>query len=141
MYSKILIPLENSFADPTILDHVRPLARMTGAKLVLMHVADGWAARNSERLNLAESEEMREDRTYLAQRTAELQAEGFEVQSLLALGEPSDEIIRAARELGVDLIAMATHGHRLIGDLVYGSTADKVRHHVDIPVLLLKASK
>lgn len=141
MYSKILIPLENGFADPTILDHVRPLARMTGAKLVLMHVADGWAARNSERLNLAESEEMREDRTYLAQRTAELQAEGFEVQSLLALGEPSDEIIRAARELGVDLIAMATHGHRLIGDLVYGSTADKVRHHVDIPVLLLKASK
>jgi len=141
MYSKILIPLENSFADPTILDHVRPLARMTGAKLVLMHVADGWAARNSERLNLAESEEMREDRTYLAQRTAELQAEGFEVQSLLALGEPSDEIIRAARELGVDLIAMATHGHRLIGDLVYGSTADKVRHHVDIPVLLLKALK
>lgn len=141
MYSKILIPSENSFADPTILDHVRPLARMTGAKLVLMHVADGWAARNIERLNLAESEEMREDRTYLAQRTAELQAEGFEVQSLLALGEPSDEIIRAARELGVDLIAMATHGHRLIGDLVYGSTADKVRHHVDIPVLLLKASK
>ena len=141
MYSKILIPLENSFADPTILDHVRPLARMTGAKLVLMHVADGWAARNFEQLNLAESEEMQEDRAYLAQRTAELQAEGFEVESLLALGEPSDEIIRVSRELGVDLIAMSTHGHRFISDLLYGSTADKVRHLVDIPVLLLKARK
>jgi nucleotide-binding universal stress UspA family protein len=141
MYSKILIPLENSFADPTILDHVRPLARLTGAKLVLLHVADGWVARNFEQLNLAESEEMKEDRAYLAQRTAELEAEGFEVESLLALGEPSDEIIRVSRELGVDLIAMSTHGHRFISDLLYGSTADKVRHLVDVPVLLLKAQK
>jgi nucleotide-binding universal stress UspA family protein len=141
MYRKILIPLENGPADPTILDHVRALARLTGARLVLMHVADGWAARNSRQLNLAESEEMAEDRAYLARRTAELQAEGFEVESLLALGEPSDEIIRVSRELAVDLIAMSTHGHRFIGDLVYGSTADKVRHLVDIPVLLLKARK
>lgn len=141
MYTKILIPLENSFADATILDHVRPLARMTGARLVLLHVADGWAARNFDRLNLVESEEMREDRAYLAARTAELQAEGFEVESLLALGEPSDEIIRVSQEFGVDLIAMSTHGHRFISDLLHGATADKVRHLVDIPVLLLKARK
>ncbi|MBA3544155.1 MAG: universal stress protein [Chthoniobacterales bacterium] len=141
MYHHILIPLENSEADQAILDHIRPLARMTGAKLLLMHVADGWVARNYNRLNLAESEEMKEDRAYLATRTAELRAEGFTVDHLLALGEPADEMIKAAAAYGVDLIAMSTHGHRFISDLLYGSTADKVRHLVDVPVLLLKAKR
>jgi len=141
MYRKILIPVENSAADQTILDHVKPLARLTGASLVLMHVADGWVARNYKTLNLAESEEMREDRAYLEERADELRDEGFTVEYLLALGEPSAEIVRAAAAYGVDLIAMSTHGHRLIGDLIYGSTADKVRHVVDVPVLMLKAKR
>ncbi len=139
MYQHILIPLENSAADETILDHIKPLARMTGARLLLLHVADGWVARNYDRLQLAESEEMREDRAYLETRATELRAEGFTVDHLLALGEPADEMIKVAQERGVDLIAMSTHGHRFISDLLYGSTADKVRHHVDVPVLLLKA--
>lgn len=139
MYQHILIPLENSAADEAILDHIKPLARMTGARLLLLHVADGWVARNYDRLQLAESEEMREDRAYLETRATELRAEGFTVDHLLALGEPADEMIKVAQERGVDLIAMSTHGHRFISDLLYGSTADKVRHHVDVPVLLLKA--
>lgn len=139
MYQHILIPLENSAADEAILDHIKPLARMTGARLLLLHVADGWVARNYDRLQLAESEEMREDRAYLEARATELRAEGFTVDHLLALGEPADEMIKVAQEHGVDLIAMSTHGHRFISDLLYGSTADKVRHHVDVPVLLLKA--
>ncbi len=141
MYHKILIPVENSVADQTILDHVKPLARMTGASLLLMHVADGWAARNFRGLNLVESEEMKEDRAYLEMRVAELRAEGFTVEYLLALGEPSDEIIKVASEHGVDLIAMSTHGHRFISDLLYGSTVSKVRHTVEIPVLLLKVKR
>jgi nucleotide-binding universal stress UspA family protein len=139
MYHRILIPVENSPADQTILDHIKPLARLTGASLLLMHVADGWVARNFNQLQLAESEEIKEDRTYLERRAAELRAEGFEVDHVLAMGEPSDEIIKFAREHKVDLIAMSTHGHRFISDLLYGSTADKVRHLVDMPVLLLKA--
>jgi len=141
MYQKILIPIENSGADQTILDHVKPLAMLTGASLLLMHVADGWVARNYRELNLAESEEMREDRAYLEQRATELRGEGFTVECLLALGEPSDEIIKAAAAYQVDLIAMSTHGHRFISDLLYGNTADKVRHIVDVPVLLLKAKR
>ncbi len=141
MYHKILIPVENSPADQTILDHVKPLARLTGASLLLMHVADGWAARNFLGLNLVESEEMREDHAYLETRAAELRAEGFTVEYLLALGEPSDEIIKVASEHGVDLIAMSTHGHRFISDLLYGSTVSKVRHTVEIPVLLLKVKR
>jgi nucleotide-binding universal stress UspA family protein len=139
MYHTILIPVENSPADQTILDHIKPLARMTGASLLLMHVADGWVARNFEQLNLAESEEIKIDRAYLERRGAELRGEGFVVTCVLAMGEPSDEIVKFTRIHNVDLIAMSTHGHRFISDLVYGSTVDKVRHLVSVPVLLLKA--
>src|SRR5579862_2629146 len=133
MYHRILIPLENSSADETILRHIKPLARMTGASLLLMHVADGWVARNYNRLQLAESEEMKEDRAYLEKRRAELSSEGFECDTVLALGEPSDEIIKFAHQHKVDLIAMTTHGHRFVSDMLYGSTADKVRHRVEVP--------
>lgn len=138
MYKTILVPVENRETDQTILKHIRPLARLTNARLMLVHVADGWAARNYETFKLQESEEMKEDRAYLANLERELQAEGFEVSSILAMGEPSTEIIKLARSEPVELIAMSTHGHRFISDLLYGSTADRVRHNVDIPVLLLR---
>ena len=141
MYKTILVPVENRETDQTILRHIRPLARLTKAKLMLVHVADGWAARNYEQLKLRESEEMKQDREYLASLERELQAEGFEVSSVLAMGEPSTEIVKLARSEPVELIAMSTHGHRFISDLLYGSTADKVRHQVDVPVLLLKVRK
>ena len=140
MYKTILVPVENRETDQTILKHIRPLARLAHAKLMLVHVADGWVARNYENLKLQESEEMKEDRVYLANLERELRAEGFEVSSILAMGEPSTEIIKLARAEPVELIAMSTHGHRFISDLLYGSTADKVRHNVDIPVLLLKVN-
>jgi nucleotide-binding universal stress UspA family protein len=138
MYKHILIPLENSPADETILTHIKPLARMASAKLLLVHVADGWVARNFNQLQLAESEEMKQDRVYLEKRQREVSSEGFSCEAVLALGEPSDEIIKLARTKDVDLIAMTTHGHRFISDILYGATADKVRHEVDVPVLLLK---
>ena len=139
MYRHILIPLENSAAGQTILDHVKPLARLTGAKLLLVHVANGWVARNFNRLNLAESEEMKIDRAYLKSRCQALALEGIAVDAVLAMGEPSDEIIKLSREHRVDLIAMSTHGHRFIKDVLLGQTVDKVRHTVEVPVLLLKA--
>jgi nucleotide-binding universal stress UspA family protein len=141
MYKHILIPLENSLADEAILGHIKPLARMTGAKLLLVHVADGWVARNFDQLQLAESDEMKQDRAYLEKRQHELTAGGFSCDAMLALGEPSDEIIKIAHEKDVDLIAMSTHGHRFVSDILYGATADKVRHAVDVPVLLLRAGK
>ena len=141
MYLKILVPVENGPADATIIEHVRKLSKLTGASFVLIHVADGWAARNYKLLNLADSEEMKEDRAYLEAQVACLRDDGFTAEYVLALGEPSEEIIKAAAAHDVDLIAMATHGHRFIGDLIRGTTADKVRHVVDIPVLMLKAKQ
>lgn len=141
MYNTILVPVENRESDQTILRHIRSLAKLTRAKLTLVHVADGWAARNFERFKLQESEEMKHDREYLAALSAQLEAEGYQVRTVLAMGDPATEIIRLAQEEPIDLIAMTTHGHRLLGDFLHGSTADKVRHQVDVPVLLLKVQK
>ncbi|HEY8650084.1 MAG TPA: universal stress protein, partial [Chthoniobacterales bacterium] len=140
-YKIILVPVENRESDQTILRHIRALARLAGSKLILVHVADGWVARNFEEFKLQESEEMKLDRQYLAEIQTELRGEGFEVSSVLALGDPATEIIKLATAEPVDLIAMTTHGHRGVSDLLYGSTADKVRHSVEVPVLLLKVQR
>jgi nucleotide-binding universal stress UspA family protein len=139
MYRRILIAVENSSADRTILDHVEGLARLTGAELLLVHVADGWAARNFDQLQLRESEEMKADRAYLDELRQELTGKGFSVETRLAAGDPADELIRVAGVEKVDMIAMSTHGHRFLSDLIHGATADKVRHLVKVPVLLLRA--
>ena len=112
MYRRILVPLEHSSSDTVILKHVRQLAALCESALLLMHVADGWAARNLKPLQLRESEEMREDREYLERCCAALREEGYEAESVLAGGEPAVEIAAAADREGCDLIAMAVHGHK-----------------------------
>jgi nucleotide-binding universal stress UspA family protein len=139
MYRRILVAVENSEADKTILSHVTALAKLTGAELLLVHVADGWAARHFDELKLRESEEMKADRAYLENLQADLVRQGFTVETKLAMGDPSTELIRAADEQTVDLIAMSTHGHRFLADLIHGATADRVRHLVKVPVLLVRA--
>jgi nucleotide-binding universal stress UspA family protein len=137
MYRHILIPLENTPTDEAILSHVRPLARSTGAKLTLIHVADGYMARNQK--YFGESEEMRRDCAYLTRREAELRADGFDVHTILVCGNPANEVLAAADREQCDLIAMATHGHRFISDLIRGSVASDVRHRARVPVLLVRA--
>ena len=139
MYRRILVAVENSGADRTIIDHVSQLARVTGAELLLVHVADGWAARNFDQLKLRESEEMKADRDYLDNLRADLVGRGLTVETRLAMGDPATELIRVSQEGGVDLIAMSTHGHRFVKDVLLGATADRVRHEVKVPVLLLRA--
>jgi len=138
MYKRILVPLENSKADAAILEHVVTLARHDGASLVLIHVADGWAARNLKQLSLRESEEMRKDRAYLDETTARLTAAGLPVDAILATGDPTSEITAAADREKCDLIAMGTHGHRWAKDLLFGSVAEAVRHRTLVPVLMVR---
>ena len=139
MYSRILVTLENSPADAAILAHIRALALLLRSQVVLIHVADGWAARNINTLQLRESEEMRQDRSYLERCRAELEAAGIATDAVLASGDPAKEIAAAAEREGVDLIAMATHGHRYLNDLLRGSVASEVRHISRIPVLLVRS--
>ncbi len=139
MYKRILVAIENSPADRTILEHVERLAQLAGSSLLLVHVADGWAARHYDEMQLRESEEMIADREYLDRLRAELEAAGFVVNTCLKTGDPAKELVKLAREENVDLVAMATHGHKGVSDVIHGSTANHVRHNLDVPVLLLKA--
>lgn len=138
MYKRILVPVENSSYDDAILQHVRGLAKLCGAKVILIHVADGFAARNANQLDLRESEEMRLDLGYLEKLTADLERDGIDADSVLAGGEPSEEIAEAAERENCDLIAMSTHGHRFVKDVLYGSVANEVRHITRVPVLLVR---
>jgi manganese transport protein len=139
MYRRILMALENGPADEAIIPHVMEMARRLGSEVLLLHVADGWAARNFNELQLAESEEMKTDRAYLETVAARLRAEGLTATTLLALGDPPKEIIKAADREACSLIAMASHGHRLLGDLIHGSTIREVRHSTSKPILVVRA--
>jgi manganese transport protein len=139
MYKKILVALENGRADETLVPHIAELARRLGSQLLLVHVADGFAARNFNQLKLAESDEMRADRSYLDGVSQRLRATGLIVETQLAMGNPPTEILRTAETHACDLIAMTSHGHKLIGDFFLGSTIDKVRHNTAIPIIVVRA--
>ena len=139
MYKKILIPLDNSLTDRAILDHIRPLVKLTGAEIVLVHVADGFGARLQNDLNLADSAEMTEDYAYLETIRKNLSNDGATVKALLVQGkDPGEGILSVAEEEKCDLIAMATHGHRFVKDMILGSVADHLRHHTNIPILMIR---
>jgi nucleotide-binding universal stress UspA family protein len=141
MYKKILIPLDNSPTDQAILKHIRSLAELTSAELVLVHVADGYAARLQKQLNLEDSEEIKTDQAYLKKVQANLQKEGFKTHTHLARGEPANEILSIAEKEKCDLIAMSTHGHRFLKDVIFGSVAETLRHKTDIPILMIRNKK
>jgi len=139
MYKRILVALENTRSDETVIPHISELARRLGSGLLLLHVADGFAARNFHQLKLTESEEMKTDRAYLEATAERLRAMGIPVETELALGNPPTEILKTAEKRDCDLIAMTSHGHKLLADIVLGSTIDKVRHNTSIPILVVRA--
>jgi manganese transport protein len=141
MFKNILVALENSRSDQSLLPQVEKLAALLHSELLLLHVADGWVARNFEQLQLAESEEMKSDRRYLEETAARLRAAGVKVSVDLALGDPATEILKVAQARQCDLIAMTTQGHRLIGDIIYGSTIEAVRHKATVPLLVVPVSR
>jgi nucleotide-binding universal stress UspA family protein len=141
VYHRILVPLEHTDTDAAIVEHVRQLAKTSGASVLFIHVADGWAARNANSLTLRESEEMRVDREYLEAIGDRLELDGIECECILAGGDPSKEIALAAEREGCDLIAMSTHGHRFLKDVIYGSVANEVRHLTRVPVLLVRGDR
>ncbi len=136
MYNKILITLDATASDRAIIDHVKELAKTMHSRVVLLHVADGWAARRYGAD--AVSAEVTDDKAYLEIVRAEFEATGVTADTELAYGEPAEEIIRWVEEKGCDLIAMSTHGHRFLADLFFGTTVHRVRHTVEVPVLLLR---
>jgi manganese transport protein len=139
MFKKILVALDHSKADTVLLPQVKELAKLTGAEILLLHVSTGWAAQWQDNLNLSDSQEMKEDREFLEHVAQGLREEGFRVTARHERGEAARAILRTARDEHCDLIAMAAHGHKLIADLIHGTTITKVRHASEIPIFLVKA--
>jgi nucleotide-binding universal stress UspA family protein len=137
MYETILVTLDGTPSDRAIIEHVKQLAKLAGSRLVLLHVADGWAARTYG--PDAVSPEIAEDTAYLATVRSELQSAGIATEAELAYGDPANEIIKWVKEKGCDLVAMSTHGHRFLADVFLGTTATRVQHNISAPVLLLRA--
>lgn len=137
MYHTILVTLDSTPTDRGIIDHVKALAQVMQSRVVLLHVADGWAARTFG--SDAVSPEVTADLAYLKSVRDEFEEAGTPADTVLAFGEPADEIVKWIREKGCDLVAMSTHGHRFLADLFLGTTASRVQHQVKVPVLLLRA--
>ncbi len=137
MYGTILVTLDGTPSDRAIVEHIKQLAKLAHSRLVLLHVADGWAARTYG--PDAVSPEITEDTAYLETVRAEFEAVGISAQAELAYGEPADEIIKWVKAKGCDLVAMSTHGHRFLADVFLGTTASRVQHNISAPVLLLRA--
>src|SRR4051812_13548608 len=116
MYKRILVTLDASPCDRTIIDHIKSLAKLCGSSVVLLHVADGWAARRFGKD--AVSHEISEDTSYLKQVQTEFEAAGIPTTAELAYGEPRDQIVKwiqgaaGGGQKTCDLLAMSTHGHR-----------------------------
>jgi len=137
MYKTILVTLDGSATDRAIIEHIKLLAKLAGSRVVLLHVADGWAARTYG--PDAVSQEITEDKAYLQSVSEELQAKNIPVETELAYGDPAREITKWVEQKQCDLVAMSTHGHRFLADLFLGTTATRVQHNVRVPVLLLRA--
>jgi nucleotide-binding universal stress UspA family protein len=137
VYKTILLTLDGTPTDRAIVEHVKQLAKLAHRRVVLLHVADGWAARTHG--SDAVSPEITEDTAYLKNVLVEFQSAGIPAEAELAYGDPVTEIVKWVRQKGCDLVAMSTHGHRFLADIFLGATASRVRHSVSVPVLMLRA--
>jgi len=137
MYQNILVTLDATPTDRAIIDHVKMLAKSMNSQLVLIHVATGVPAQLHG--PDAAGEEIGENEAYLQQVKSEFDAAGIPTRTQLAYGDPVREIVKFAEDQACDLVAMSTHGHHFVADLVLGTTAVRVQHQLKVPVLLLRA--
>lgn len=134
-YKLIGVSLEATDRDRAILSHAIPIAKQHGAELLLIHVAEGmgprfWKSESSDK-------EVRSDSGYLMQLRDEIHSLGIKVDAELGFGEPADEIVRIAIERNVNLLVLGTHGHGFPSNLLFGTTAKRVRHAVRIPIFMV----
>ena len=122
--------------DAAIVSRALSLAKTEGAMLTLIHVSDSAPTQvyGSE----VYDEHTREDEQYLLAIAEEVRSAGVAAEIALCHGDPAREIINYASSHKVDMLVMGSHGHRLLGDLLWGETVDPVRHQVEIPVLVVR---
>jgi len=137
LYKTILVTLEGTPTDRAIIDHIKLLAPVMKSRVVLLHVATGVPAKYHR--TDAAGKEVEESKAFLDRVRDEFTTTGIPTEAELAYGEPAKEIVKWVKRKGCDLVAMSTHGHQLIADLLLGTTAIHVQHNISVPVLMLRA--
>ena len=135
-YSKIGVAIDYGTMDMKVLSHAQTLAKQHGATMYLFHVVEGVSGQLYG--TQAYDDEARQDKDHLEAIASQLRSSGIEVQALLGYGRVPAELIRLARETGIDMLVMGGHGHRGIKDIFFGASISKVRHALSIPVLVVQ---
>ncbi len=138
-YSRILVPLDHSEADQEALGNALALAKMHGARLILLHVEEGVTSQMFG--SLSSTAEIKEGQDYLHNVVHSLREQNVEVEVVVRHGNsPASQITTAVHDLKPDLLVMASHGHRGLKDLIFGTTINSVRHRIKVPLLIVSGS-
>jgi manganese transport protein len=135
-YSRIGVALDYGVMDMKVLSHAQTLAKQQSAAIYLFHVVEGVSGQLYG--TQAYDDEARRDKDHLESIANQLRSSGIEAQAMLGFGRVPTELIRLARETGIDLLVMGGHGHRGIKDLFFGASISRVRHALSIPVLVVQ---
>jgi nucleotide-binding universal stress UspA family protein len=134
LYKKILVTMDCSAVDDPIINHVAVLAQQNSARVVLLHVVHAHTL-DQDRVVRTRAGET------LTAHVDMLRGLGIDADLIIRSGEPDEEVLQEIEEGGYDLVAMATHGHTLIGDILFGSVSGSLKHKISIPLLLLKSNQ
>lgn len=145
MYKRAIVPLDGSIVAEGIIPLVLEIAGPLDMEVVLLRVVvpiPPSVIEGSRHVEVEDVEKRRaEAEQYLAPIVSELRAKGVRVTTQVRRGEPADEILAGAKAAGADLIAMTTHGRSGLGRLLFGSVAEAVLRHSEIPVFLMRQTE
>jgi nucleotide-binding universal stress UspA family protein len=145
MYKRALVPLDGSMVAEGVIPFILRTAGPLGLDVKLLRVvtpsrpagaveAGPVVLDNTEKL-CAEAE------AYLVPFATELRANGVRVTTEVRRGEPVGEILAAVRDSKAELIIMTTHGRTGLGRLLFGSVAEAVLRHADVPVFVMRQTE
>ena len=140
VYQRILVPLDHSALDRLAVGHAAAMAKQYGARVYLLHIEEGVTSQvYGEQSSTAE---VQAGQQYLENLADSLRNQGVSVETAIAHSlSPSKEIVRYATQVQPDLVIMGAHGHGGLKDLIFGNTINPVRHHLSVPMLIVRPGK
>jgi len=140
IYRRILVPLDHTALDHLAVSHAAAMAKMHAAKLYLLHVEEGVTSQVYG--PAASTAEVEAGEQYLERIAQLLREQGLTIETSISHStHPDREIVRYAQEIQADLVIMGAHGHGGLKDLIFGNTINPVRHHLDVPMLIVRPGK
>jgi nucleotide-binding universal stress UspA family protein len=145
VYKRALIPLDGSMVAEGTIPFILQTAGPLGLDVTLLRVVTpsrAAVAVEAGPVVLDNTEELcAEAEAYLVPVATELRANGIRVTTEVRRGDPVDEILAAVRDSQADLVIMTTHGRTGFGRLLFGSVAEAVLRHADVPVILMRQTE